>query len=205
MTSLFCTQEVYFKPSTLSATSISGDSTTGPLSADELHVSALHVKEILVYYLPYQIGDWRQHNPASYTKPPADPSAGWEESDRWQRDVTALLRMAPHSIPNVSSVSYEARGPNYGQFNRFTDMERVATAAEVDGMLAQAPDKTVLLFLEPRDRPIVMRDRVPVSWALSGLTDGVTPVQLGNASSNEYFVFQIVSFSWRTLSCYASY
>eukprot|EP01047_Picozoa_sp_COSAG01_P013729 COSAG01_NODE_652_length_14497_cov_38.547968_10_plen_766_part_00 len=156
-------------------------------------------QEILVYYLPYQIGIWTQHNPAIYTKPSdaSDSNAGWEEEDRWQRDVAAQLKLYPHTIPNVSKVSYEARGPNYGRFNAFTEMERVATATEVSAMLAQYPSQDVLTFVEPRELPIVMRDRVPMRWALSNVSDGVTPVKLGNVSRNEYFVFQIGLFAAR--------
>jgi hypothetical protein len=195
-------KEVYFKPSPSNLEIPSGDLSVAT------GVELLEAPEIAVYYQPYHIGSSAEQNNVSYARGgtgtgPVRPSgmsaASIEEFERWQRDVRAQLELAPKSIPTLSSASmvYEARGPSYGKFNAYTDMERVATESEVAIMLAQHPADAVLAFTEPRERTIRMRDRVPFSWILSGPSSENKTVHLGTASKNEYFVFQVGLYAAR--------
>ena len=108
-------------------------------------------------------------------------------------EVTGRLAVDPSSIPNATNVSYEARGPSYGRFNAYTQMERAADAEEVSRLTDRHPDP-VLLFVEPRENTIRMRDRIPLVWTQRG-PNTKQEVHLGAAQPNEFFVFQVGIFA----------
>ena len=136
------------------------------------------------YYLPYK-SEGRKNYPSVKYDPPewsADPglaerAAGYGSSDSRKalRASTGLLR--------AEVVAFESAD----EFSAFTPMERTATAAETEGLLAAHPDAPYLLFPEDRGLSIRMTEDLPSRWALAGPAGTVR----GDAARGEYFTFQI--------------
>ena len=102
---------------------------------------------VYAYYLPFQRGSNPYGMQVDYLtrRNTTDPA-----TDAWRRSLYSHL--ATGSLPHASSSIYEARDT----FSAFTEMERTATAAEVETLLRGHPDAT-LVFPEPRSRVIRRR------------------------------------------------
>ena len=128
--------------------------------------------EYFVYYLPHEV----------------QTGCGWYEKDYLPPIATAdpawLKRVgAPGlTLPPAKVLRFEARS----EFDRFDPMEVVATAAEMQTLLA-AHHEPYLLFPEDRQYPIRMRDDLPLCWIQRGPSSEFT----GKACRNEYYAFQI--------------
>ena len=95
---------------------------------------------------------------------------------------------------------YEGRD----NFSAFTNMEFAATTAETAAVAAAHLGAHVLIWHEPRESPIRMRDRIPVSWSerapvamVPNGGKGGAAVALGTAKRGEHFMFQLGLFAVR--------
>ncbi len=87
------------------------------------------------------------------------------------------------SLPRAEVIELQART----ELDRFDPMEVIATASEVENLLAQYPQSSYLLFPENRRLPIRMTDNLPLCWVKRGPADEFHGVAL----RNEFFTFQI--------------
>lgn len=93
------------------------------------------------------------------------------------------------AVPSAA-ISIEARTP----FESFAPMELAANATEVAAMLAARSvggnSPPYLLFVEPRELPVRMQDRIPIHWT----TAAVTPAVTASVVRGEYFTWQLAVF-----------
>ena len=134
-----------------------------------------------VYYLPYTGTFTSPYPKLTYRAPDDRGDRGWllrnaltPDNARW-RNYTQL--------PRATFDRFEA----IDAFTAFTPMERVASKAELDAMLARYTWAEFFLFAEDRANAIRMTSDVPQRWAVGGpfLAHSAT-VQRG-----EYYAFQI--------------
>lgn len=94
----------------------------------------------------------------------------------------ARLRSANAALPTANLVRLESRT----EFDRFTEMEVIATAQEVAALQARLPDRAFFVFPEDRLNAIRMADHLPQRW-------GAGPPATFRLSGdrNEYRVFQL--------------
>jgi hypothetical protein len=112
----------------------------------------------------------------------ADSSNGSTVDPAWRTAaLTAFAALPQLSAPPV----YEGRT----EFDQFGPLEWAATATEVAALLAAAGSRSVLPFLEPRERPILYLSAVPHAWAARG-PDWHGGVFRG-ARKDEHFMLQI--------------
>ncbi|MHB0936269.1 MAG: glycoside hydrolase domain-containing protein [Armatimonadota bacterium] len=128
--------------------------------------------EYHVYYYPHEVQTrfgWYQKD---YLPPVATADLAW------------LRHVGTHGqvFPQAALLRFEARS----EFDRFDPMEVVATAAEMQALLAAHPEP-YLLFPEDRQYPIRMREDLPYYWIKRGPSAQFT----GTACRNEYYAFQI--------------
>ena len=132
--------------------------------------------EYHVYYMPFTIKG-RAFPTTVYNKPKRTAEAEWAQvaEGDWQ------------SLPKAQVVGFDART----EFDRMDPMELIATAAEMEKLLAAHSDAACLLFPEDRQFPIRMTDDLPARWARRG------PVSefRGESMQNEFYVFQIGVFA----------
>ena len=145
----------------------------------ELVFRAATPGEYHVYFLPFTIRGGAFPTTV-YDKPEATADPAWLR--KHGLDVVSTRRETARALPRASVVSFEARTA----FDRRGPMELIATASEVEKLLAEHSD-AFLLFPEDRDLPIRMTDRIPARWARGG--PGRT--LHGRAMRNEFRVFQV--------------
>lgn len=87
------------------------------------------------------------------------------------------------SLPQALVVTYEARG----EFHRYTEMERIATAEETGTLFETHARENFLLFPEDRKFPIRMVDDLPLRWIQRGPSNQFS----GVARPGEFYVFQV--------------
>lgn len=131
-----------------------------------------------VYYLPYvpQPG-WGGYG-GGYVAPRETADASWR--DRLPQDLSTLPRAAVRRFESRTA------------FDSFDPMEIVATAEEVEQLLARY-QQAYLVFPEDRLHPIRMTDDLPLRWIRTGPADRFEGEVLGN----EYYAFQIGLFAAR--------
>ena len=124
-----------------------------------------------VYYLPY-----RMNKPVNYPKveypewhDTADPA--------WSAKVDAT------AAPEAEFVRLES----VDEFDRFTEMEMIATAAETAALLERYPDRHYFVFPEDRARPIRMTRALPERW----IEGGPGQAFRGSAAPGEFYSFQV--------------
>ncbi|MBD8900216.1 glycoside hydrolase domain-containing protein [Rhodanobacter sp. DHG33] len=130
-----------------------------------------------IYYLPY-IGSGRSNYPTVTYRAPTDTAdAAWLKKN----DLDDTRHVA--KLPQAHVIGYEA----VDDFDAYTDMERTATPAELQHLLAANPDRPWLLFPETREHPIRMFTQVPDRWAERGAGGTLTD----RALRGEYLSFQV--------------
>jgi Family of unknown function (DUF6067) len=135
-----------------------------------------------VYYLPY-VGTPRSSYPkVSYPTPKQTAEAAWLSGIGVESGTNELPRRRD-DFPSAEVVGYES----VDDLNRFTDMERIATSAEIAHLLEQNPGRNYFVFPEDRSNPIRMRWDIPQRWVLQG------PQGLVRADTKrgEYYSFQL--------------
>ena len=140
-----------------------------------------------VYYLPFS-ARWSSEDGKhrySLVEDTADPE--WLAAHHL--DAGGPADEAWRSLPEAAFVEIQART----EFDRFTEMEVMATAVETRALLEEHPGKPCLLFPEDRTRPIRMSDHLPLIWTRSGPQNAFQ----GEAQPNEYYVFQVGVYAAR--------
>lgn len=135
-----------------------------------------------LYYLPY-IGTPRSSYPkVSYPAPKQTADAAWLGAIGAEAGMNELLKRRDH-FSSAAVSSYES----VDDLNRFTDMERIATAAEVTRLLEQNPGRNYFVFPEDRSHSIRMRSDIPQRWAVQG----PEAPERAEAKRGEYYAFQL--------------
>jgi len=143
------------------------------------------VGEYHVYYLPYQTDLVAWASNINYGKDIGDYAPPVDTADlAW----AARLPADRQAMPAARMLAFEARS----ELDRFDPMEVIATAAEVDELLACHPGP-YLLFPEDRAHPLRMTADLPLRWVRSG--PGTT--FRGDAQRGEFYVFQIALYAAR--------
>ena len=148
-------------------------------ASGELVFQAAKAGTYAVYYQPY-VGGGRSNYPVvNYAAPrdSADPAWAGKLGKRWDR------------LPQAQVQRYEA----VDDFDAYTDMERTATPAELDALLARHAEP-LLLFPETRANPVRMFDTLPVSWTQRGPGGALSD----HAQRGEYLSFQVGLWAPRT-------
>ena len=149
-------------------------------ASGELVFQAAKAGTYAVYYQPY-VSNGRSNYPAvSYAMPKdtADPawSAPLDKPSIWRK------------LPQAKVLRYEG----VDDFDAYTDMERTATPAELDALLAKQSGP-LLLFPETRAHPVRMFDTLPAAWAQRGPGGTLSDTAL----RGEYLGFQVGLWSPR--------
>lgn len=149
-------------------------------AAGELVFQAARAGTYAVYYQPY-VSNGRSNYPVvTYAAPKETADAAW----------AAKFAKAPawRKLPEAKVLRYEA----VDDFDAYTDMERTATPAELDALLAKHAEP-LLLFPETRANPVRMFDTLPASWAQRGPGGSLSD----RALRGEYLSFQVGLWSPR--------
>lgn len=143
----------------------------------ELAFQAKQAGVYAIYYQPYVTSGHANYPTVSYLPPQDTADAQWLRHS----GVGDPPRAA--KLPQAHLLGYEAAD----DFDAYTDMERTATPAERQRLLASNPQAPWLLFPETREHPIRMFAQIPERWAQRGaggaLADG--------ALRGEYLSFQV--------------
>ena len=132
-----------------------------------------------VYYLPF-INTGRVNYPTiTYPQAPPATDSAWLDRVTAERDT----------LPMAAIVAFEAAD----EFNRFTEMEVIATEAEVDVLLATYPHANYFVFPEDRAHVIRMTDDLPQRW----ITAKPGQTLRGEALRGEFYTFQLGVFAAR--------
>ncbi|QNK01884.1 glycoside hydrolase domain-containing protein [Dyella telluris] len=150
-------------------------------ASGELVFKAAQAGTYAVYYQPY-VNKGRSNYPTvTYAEPKDTADAAWAgtvgDASHWSR------------LPQARVLGYEA----VDDFDAYTPMERTATPAEVQAVLAKHAADALLLFPETRANPIRMFDALPESWAKRG--PGGTFSE--SAQRGEYLSFQLGAWAPR--------
>lgn len=141
-----------------------------------------------VYYLPYAMLGRTNYPQVEYPKPEQTARPDW------------LARYAPiaegGADPRVPALPLArvAAFQSIDDFNSFVPMEVIATAAEMQALLASHPSAPYLVFPEDRRYPIRMTDDLPFRWIRAGADK---PFH-GTADRGEFYAFQVGVYAART-------
>ncbi|MFN8581000.1 MAG: DUF6067 family protein [Gemmatimonadaceae bacterium] len=134
-----------------------------------------------LYYLPYE-GTVKSNYPKiTYRAIDDSPDRDW-----MLRNALTHINAQWNGwkqLPRATVVAYEA----IDAMSRFTDMEFVATKAELNALRAKVPWAEFLVFPEDRSNSIRMTDAIPGKWATTG---AFQPFR-GTASMGEFYAFQL--------------
>ncbi len=132
-----------------------------------------------LYYLPYRGSITSNYPRIFYPAPASTADPGW-------------LRFAESkwaTLPSATVVAMES----IDEFNSFSPMQVIATAAETDALVKARGPAPFLLFPEDRTRAIRMRHDLPQRWTTAGTSRSVT----GQAMRGEWYAFQIGVYASR--------
>jgi hypothetical protein len=151
------------------------------------------VSQALVYTLPFSGGGSGMDGVKYSPKGQSDVDERYLAETSEVEQKLAAFSVAPPGV-------YEGRD----NFSAFTNMEFAATPAETAAVAAAHLGAHVLIWHEPRESPIRMRDRIPVSWSerapvamVPNGGKGGAAVALGTAKRGEHFMFQLGLFAVR--------
>jgi hypothetical protein len=134
-----------------------------------------------IYYLPHVISGRANYPVVTYPKPESAAERDWLA--RHQLGSDSVPRDHAAQFPKAQLVEIQS----VDAFNSFYPMEIIATAGEVESLLARHPGASYLLFPEDRTHPIRMTDDLPMKWIL-GEVPGVFRME---AERGEFHSFQI--------------
>ena len=148
-------------------------------------LEAQRAGEYYVYYMPFTIRG-RAFPTTVYNTPKAEALTGWLKDNGLT--AAGLAAGKWRALPKAEVLEFQARRA----FDRMDPMEVIATAAEVEGLLAKATraGRSYVVFPEDRKFPIRMTDDLPARW----IRRGAGEVFRGQARRNELYVFQIGVF-----------
>lgn len=155
-------------------------------SSDVVFQPATVPGKYFVYYMPSKLVG------SHFTQGAYEPAKDGAD-DAWRSSVgltaAALESDDWRKLPRAELVAFEA----IDEYDKFTAMERAASAEELRRLLSQHPDDAYLLFPEDRQRVIRMRDHLPKHWTDVGPRDCLE----GQACRGEFYAFQIGVFTAR--------
>ncbi|AIF48534.1 hypothetical protein HY57_15480 [Dyella japonica A8] len=150
-------------------------------ASGELVFQAAQAGTYAVYYQPYVSKGRSNYPTVSYAEPSDTADAAWA---RKVGDATHWTH-----LPQAKVLRYEA----VDDFDAYTSMERTATPAEQQALLAGHGSDALLLFPETRANPIRMFDALPESWAKRGAGGTLSDT----AQRGEYLSFQVGAWAPR--------
>ena len=130
-----------------------------------------------IYYQPYASSGSRNYPTVTYRAPADTADATWVKQNGLDD---------PHHVaklPQARVIGYQA----VDDFDAYTDMERTATPAELQRVLAANPGQPWLLFPETREHPIRMFRQLPERWVQRGAGGALDD----HALRGEYLSFQV--------------
>jgi hypothetical protein len=132
-----------------------------------------------LYYLPYRGSITSNYPRIFYPAPTASADPAWLRSTeaKWA------------TLPTATVVAMES----IDEFNSFSPMQVIATAAETNALLKARGAVPFLLFPEDRTRAIRMRHDLPASWVSPTAPRSVT----GKAMRGEWYAFQVGVYASR--------
>ncbi len=132
-----------------------------------------------LYYLPYRGSITSNYPRIHYPAPTATADNTW------------LATTTSHwaTLPTATVVAMES----IDEFNSFSPMQVIATAAETEALVKARGTAPFLLFPEDRTRAIRMRHDLPASWVAPTAPRTVT----GTAMRGEWFAFQVGVYASR--------
>jgi hypothetical protein len=136
--------------------------------------------EYYVYFMPCTAATEPWGYATRYLPPSSTADPAWVE--RSQLTTQALAGGRWQVLPKATLVDIQART----EFDRFDPMEVIATAGEVENLLARHPREAYLLFPEDREHPVRMRDNLPLRWVENRPSDRFEATAL----RGEFFAFQ---------------
>jgi hypothetical protein len=145
-------------------------------ASGELVFEARQAGVYAVYYQPYLSNGRSNYPTVSYATPQDTADAGW--AGKTGRDAAHWRK-----LPSAKVLRYEG----VSDFDAYTAMERVATPAEVQQLLAAHATQAMWLFPETRAYPVRMFDQLPQRWAQRGSGGELAD----KALRGEYLSFQI--------------
>lgn len=141
-------------------------------SGDFIFEPATGKGDYYFYYMPFRTtGSWYFPNTVYRDARKAYDSA-------WHAGLDRSARLPEAKVLRFESVD---------RFDSFVPMEVVATAREVDSVVAANHGKDFLVYPEDRKQPVRMEDAIPSCWI--GKQEG-GPFE-GTAQRNEFYVFQL--------------
>ncbi|MBN2021555.1 MAG: hypothetical protein JW809_02070 [Pirellulales bacterium] len=140
-----------------------------------------------VYYLPAKPLATGNPHSGGYVEPKETADEAWRIQAGVAADELAANRW--RKLPEARFVEFQA----IRDFDRFTEMEQIATRAETDALLARFPDEKYLLFVEDRQHPIRMTRDLPRRWIER---DGLRTLR-GQAHRGEFHAWQVGVFAAR--------
>ncbi len=151
-------------------------------ASGELVFQAAQAGVYAIYYQPYVSVGRSNYPTVTYATPKDSAEAAWSRKIGSGAQAWAKL-------PQASVLRYEA----VDDFDAYTGMERTATPAQVQALLAAHPSESLLLFPETRANPVRMFDSIPESWAQRGAGGSLSE----RALRGEYLSFQIGAWAPR--------
>jgi len=140
-----------------------------------------------VYFMPYRLAGSRNYPQAKYLEPEAAADRAW--LTRHGLTAKPLSADGLGKFPEAKVVEFQS----IDEFNSFYPMETIATAGEMQALLAKHPQEPFLLFPESRNFPIRMTDDLPFKWAQAGPQE----IFRGEAARGEFYAFQIGVYACR--------
>ena len=146
-------------------------------AAGELAFRAKQAGVYAIYYQPYISSGSANYPTVVYRRPEPTADPAWLQ----HHDFADAARV--QALPQAQVIGYQA----VDDFDAYTDMERTATPAELQRLLAANPGRPWLLFPETREHPIRMFRQIPGRWARRGAGGMLAD----HALRGEYLSFQV--------------
>jgi hypothetical protein len=142
-----------------------------------------------VYYLPYT-GTFKSNYPKiTYRTVEQTADSAWLIRNGLAAGNGANPLAANRLMPTAALVGFDA----LNEFSRFTPMDYIAGAAELDALRAKHKSEPFLAFAEDRKNSIRMSDDIPHVWAERG---AFVPFS-GTAMRGESYAFQVGIWAYK--------
>ena len=133
-----------------------------------------------IYYLPYRYRGSKNYPKTEYLKYKKPVMT------EWFKKYSSLSENEIKKLPRAKFLSLESSDP----FNKFTDMEKIASPEEIKDLIVKYRNKSYLLFPEKRENIIRMFDTIPYRWVKKGPSEIISLKSM----KGEYLTFQIGVF-----------
>lgn len=137
--------------------------------------------EYLIYYMPTEISEWRAFPKVTYSSPKSEADQAWITRNNLATDQLSEDRLK--SFPKAKFMEMQSRS----EFDRFGQMEMIATTEEIQEMLSKYDDCSYLLFPDSREYPVWMLNDLSYRWIKNKPSSNFS----GEAKRGEFYAFQI--------------